>query len=197
MSRFTVLVAVLVGLTSIAACTAEVVPEDRYYRLEVAQANAGLVHLDGVMEIERFDAVGLTAGRAIVYTSDANSLLMQEYHYDFWHEPPSVMLRDSMINYLRQSSVARSIVTPELRARARYLLNGRILRLETQRGKTPMSVVELELGVSDLTSGTVLMVRSYRTDVPAGDASVEAGIIAANKAVSDIFARFLKDLQRL
>ncbi len=197
MKRLSVLLVGLVSVFFMVGCTAAVVPQDRYYRVEVVPANAGVMRLDGVMELERFDAVGLTAGRAIVYTSDANTMLMQEYNYDFWHEPPSIMLRDALISYLRGANVARSIVTPEMRARPRFLLNGRILRLETQRGQTPFAVVELELGISDVTTGAVLMVRAYRTDVPAGDASVAAGVAAANQAVADIFARFLRDLQSL
>lgn len=190
----------LVGLAAllfVVGCTVDAVPQDRYYRLDVAPPQTGIMHLDGVVEIERFDAVGLTAGRAIVYTSDKNTLLMQEYFYDFWHEPPSVMLRDALIGYLRAANVASSVVTPEVRARARYILSGRILRLETRRGKAPSGVVELELGVSDVTTGVVLMVRSYRTDVPASDGTVGSGVIAANMAVADIYARFLKDLQGL
>jgi ABC-type uncharacterized transport system auxiliary subunit len=180
---------------SVIGCTAPVVPQDRYYRIEVAPPASGTIMLNNSVEMDRFQAVGLTAGRALIYTTDTNGHVMQEYNYDFWYKPPSVMLRDALIGYLRNANVTNAIVTPEMRAEANYLLNGRILRFETHRGASPKAVVELELGVSDTRTGAVLIIRSYRTDVPAADGTVDAAVVAANKAVADIFARFLKDLR--
>lgn len=151
--------------------------------------------LNGIVEADRFAAVGLTAGRAIIYTRDESPQVLQEYNYDFWYEPPSVMLSDALIAYLREANIAKAIVTPEMRAKVDFLLNGRVQLLETRRGGSPMAIVQLELGLSNARSGAVMVVRSYRTDVPASDVSVEAYVSAVNKAVADIFSRFLNDLK--
>ena len=197
MSKSLAVFVVALGLFSggiLSGCASPSVPQDRYYRINLINPASGTMVLNGVVEMDRFVAVGLTAGRAIVYTTDANAQILQEYNYDFWHEPPAVMLRDSLIDYMRSANVAKDIVTPEMRANANYLLSGRIHRLEIIRGSSPQAVVELELGVSDARTGAVLIVRSYRTDVPASGSSVEAAAKAVNKAVEDIYARFLSDL---
>ncbi len=193
------LIAIVMGVASLqflSACAVPSVPQDRYYRVDITNPAAGSVLLPGVVETDRFSAVGLAAGRAIVYTTDEDALVLQEYNYDFWHEPPSIMLRDALIGFMRSANVATSIVTPEMRAEPDYLMSGRIQRLEVRRGSAPnMMTVELELAISDARNGAVLMVRSYRTDVPATDASVEAAVVAANQAVNDIYGRFLSDLK--
>lgn len=188
-------ISVLVTGLSLTGCSSPSVPQDRYYRINLETPASGAIVLNGVVEMDRFVAVGLAAGRAVVYTSDANAQVLQEYNYDFWHEPPAIMLRDALIDYLRGANVAKDIVTPDMRASADYLLSGRVHRLETSRGSSPKAVVELELGVSDAHTGAVLIVRSYRTDVPVSGASVEAAAMAVNKAVEDIFERFLNDLR--
>jgi ABC-type uncharacterized transport system auxiliary subunit len=194
-SKLIMLIIGLVSLQMITGCAAPIVPQDRYYRIDVSSIPSGPVRLSGVVEIDRFSAVGLTAGRSIVYTNDDADLVLQEYNYDFWHEPPSVMLRDVLISYMRGGNVATTITTPEMRADVDFILTGRVQRLETRRGTSPKAVVELELGVSNARNGSVLMVKSYRTDVPATDGSVEAAVVAANQAIADIFSRFVNDLR--
>ncbi len=120
---------------------------------------------------------------------------MQEYNYDFWHKPPGDMLRDAIVDYLRNSNAAHNFVTPEMRADADFLLSGRIQKLETVRGASPKAVVALELAVTNLSTNKVRLVRSYRMDVPASSGTVNAAVAAVNQAIGDIFARFLSDLR--
>lgn len=63
------------------------------------------------------------------------------------------------------------------------------------RGSDPKAVVALELAVTDGHTGAVKVVRSYRAEVPAADATVKAAVVAANQAIANIFADFLRDLQ--
>ena len=173
------------------------VPQDRYYRIDVASPDAGSAVLNGVVEMDRFGAEGLSSGRAIVFVAQGEGLALQEYNYDFWIEPPSVMLRDALIGYLRAANVAQVFVNPEMRANAPYLMTGRIHRLETLWDNSPAAAVELELALTDTRTGAIKLVRSYMVEVPAEDGTVKAAVEAANTAVSDIFARFLSDLRAL
>jgi len=106
-----VVISVLVTGLSLAGCSAPSVPQDRYYRINLEMPASGAIVLNGVVEMDRFVAVGLAAGRAIVYTSDSNAQFLQEYNYDFWHEPPAIMLRDALLDYLRAAHVAGALVT--------------------------------------------------------------------------------------
>ena len=179
----------------ISACAQAPMPQDRYYRIDVSAAVAGAPLLPGTLQMEPFITEGLTAGRAIIYVEVEGATTMQEYNYDFWAEPPGTMLRDELMAYLRDANVAQNIVTPELRAQADYIFSGRIDRLELIRGPEPKAFVELELAVTKDSNGKVTLVKSYGVSVGASDATVKAGVDAANRGIDAIFAQFLADLR--
>lgn len=183
----------LAGIILLSACSQPPVPQDRYYRINAPDAVSSGLLLPGTVEIDRFGAEGLAAGRSIIFVADERTL--QEYNYDFWHKPPGDMFRDAMIDFLRASGAAQNFVTPEMRASANYLLTGRIQALETVRGLNPKAIVALELAVTDGVTGSIKLVRSYRAEVPADGSSVKAAVAAANQGVADIFTRFLSDLR--
>jgi len=179
----------------LAGCAQAPVPQDRYYRISAPAPAAGSVLLAGTVEVDRFDAEGLSSGRAIIYVESDAPDTLQEYNYDFWYKPPGDMLRDAVVDYLRASNTARNFVTPEMRVKADYLLTGRIQMLETVRGHKPKAVVALEMAVTDLRTNAMRLVRSYRVEVPAENGSINAAVAAVNQGVADIFARFLADLR--
>ena len=124
-------------------------PKTIFYRLAVATSPQPLARppLAGVLEVGRFVADGLTAGRPIVYSQSGQPHALSEYHYHFWVEAPTVLLRDQLVGQLRAAKVARAVVTPEMRVDPDYVLSGKIKRLERVVGAVPRAVVELELAV--------------------------------------------------
>ena len=58
----------------VTACTQPELPQDHYYRLNVASPQQVSLKLDGVLEVERFRADGLTSGRPIVYSKGNGNL---------------------------------------------------------------------------------------------------------------------------
>ena len=179
----------------VTACAQPPVPQDRYYRIDVADPQPGPRILDGVVEIDRMSAEGLISGRAVVYSEAASPTLVQEYYYDYWTEPPSDMLRDALIDYLRAADAAEAVVTPESRVDSDFTLNGRIHRIEHVRGGEPKGIVDIELSVTHTRTGKLMMVRSYAVGVGATDGSVSSAVLAINQGVAAIFERFLADLQ--
>lgn len=178
----------------IVACAAQPpATQDRYYRIDVQQPASVGVILPGTLEMEPFGAEGLVAGRAIIHVETEGATTLQEYNYDFWAEPPGIMIRDDLMSYLRDAGVANAIVTPEMRASADYVLSGRVSRLEMVRGPTPKAYVELEIAITKESNGKVRLVKSYGLSVAATDGTVEAAVAAANRGVEAIFAQFLKD----
>ncbi|MDA0998524.1 MAG: ABC-type transport auxiliary lipoprotein family protein, partial [Proteobacteria bacterium] len=136
------LLAVLTGCGS-----APPVPEDKYYRLQAVLAAAPLQQpkFNGTLEVERFSADGLTAGRPIVYSAQNDPSGLQEYHYHFWTQPPTVMLRDEIVTYLRAANVAKTVVTPEMRLNPEYVMAGKIRRLEQIVGSPSRAVLDIEI----------------------------------------------------
>ncbi len=180
----------------VAACAPQPpAPQDRYYRIDVEHPATGSLQIPGTLEMGPFSAEGLVAGRAIIHVESEGATTLQEYNYDFWAEPPGIMIRDELMSYLRSAAAAATIVTPEMRADADYVLSGRVSRLEMVRGPTPKAYVELEIAVTRESNGKVRLVKSYGLSVAAADGTVKAAVDAANQGISAIFDQFLKDLR--
>ncbi len=182
----------------LAACAQPPVPEDHFYRLRVTPPERPLAEppLDGILEVERLAADGLTAGRPIVYSQSGKPHELKEYHYHFWTEPPTVMLRDQLVVYLRAAGVATEVVTPELRVEPDYVLAGKIRRLERILGTPPRVVVEIELGLRRSDGGRLLHLETYHAEAEAGADTVAAAVEALNGALAGIYAKFAEDIGR-
>lgn len=181
----------------LAACAQPPVPQDRFFRLQVEAPQSAAAALDGVVEVDRLGAEGLTAGRAIVYTDASSPNLAQEFFYDFWVEPPGDMLRDILVKYLRNAGVADALITPDSRANSDFNLVGRINRLEIVRGDAPLGVAEIEFSLTSSATGKLLMVKNYVSTVAVSDGSVPAGVGAINEGISQIFNQLTTDLRNL
>jgi cholesterol transport system auxiliary component len=189
----------LVSGVALAACAQPELPKDYYYRLQVEapKDTKNEVMFKGTIEVERFLADGLTAGRPIVYSQSDSPQQLLEYHYRFWTEPPVVMLRDQMIDFLRAARVSDIIVSPEMRTRPDYRLTAKIKRLEKIVGVKPSAIVELELALQEEKNGNIIHLANYRVEVGAGSASVGDAVIAMNKALREIYGRFVASLAKL
>ena len=175
------------------------VPEDQFYRLSAAPPSkpAAKPLFPGTIEVDRFVADGLTAGRPIVYSEDGKPYQVKEFHYHFWTQPPTVMLRDELVSYLRQAKVASTVVTPEMRVRADFVLTGKIRRLEKIVGTPPKAVLELELGLRKASGGKLIFLDTYRMESPSDGSGVDAAVYSLNKSLSAIYGKFVADLSKL
>lgn len=188
--------AAIAGLAALAACAQPEVPTDKYYRLSVDSPAAGAATLfKGTIEVERFVADGLVAGRPIVYTEPGQSYRLQEYHYHFWTEPPTIMLRDQLIAYLRAARVADAVVIPEMRVEPDYILAGKVKRLEKVAGAAPKAVLHMELALRRASGGKLVFLDTYEAELDAENNSVDAAVMALNKALGQVYAKFLNDLR--
>lgn len=183
----------------LAACgSAPPVPEDRYYRLQAVYAgspSAGKI-LSGTVEIDRFVADGLTSERPVVYSEAGKPNEVKAYHYHFWIKPPTVMLRDELVSFLREARVADAVVTPAMRVQADYVLTGKIKHLEQVTGAAARTLLEIELGLRRPSDGKLLFLKSYRQENASGGKGVGAAVDSLNTALSIIYADFLRDLSK-
>ena len=192
---------ILIALLALSSCgSAPPVPEDNFYRLQAVYADEAISGkpLPGTIEVERFVADGLTSERAIVFSEVGKPNQVKAYHYHFWIKPPTVMLRDELVSFLRASKISDSVVTPEMRVRANYALTGKIKHLEQVRanGQT-RTLLETEFGLRRPNDGKLLFLDSYRIENVAEDNSVAAAVDSLNTALSIIYADFLADISKL
>ncbi len=174
------------------------VPRDHYYRLLVPtpEQSAGEAPLPGIMTVELLQADGLLRERPLLYSESGESYELQQHNYHYWNDAPPRMLQDQMVTYLRRSGVSRQVVTPDMRIRADYQVSGKVRRLERLLGGGPPRVfVEIELALLRLSDDRVLVVETFSAEEPAEDESVDASIVALNRATAEIFDRFLAQVR--
>ena len=174
-------------------------PRDHYYRLLVsgpAEISAE-GRLAGVMRVELLQADGLLRERPLLYSQSGASHEVQQHNYHYWTDAPPRMLQDQLVSYLRQSNIARSVVTPDMRVRADYQISGKVKRLERLLGGGPPRVfVEMELALVRLSDNALVLVDNFAEQEPEGGDDVASAIIALNKATGRVFGRFLSLAQR-
>ncbi|WP_193366942.1 ABC-type transport auxiliary lipoprotein family protein [Pelagibius marinus] len=174
------------------------VPRDHYYRLLVPtpEQSAGEAPLPGIMTVELLQADGLLRERPLLYSESGESYELQQHNYHYWNDAPPRMLQDQMVTYLRRSGVSRQVVTPDMRIRADYQVSGKVRRLERLLGGGPPRVfVEIELALLRLSDDRVLVVETFGAEEAAADESVDAAIVALNRATAQIFDRFLSQVR--
>ncbi len=186
----------LCGLALAAACASGPAATDAYFRIEAGPPPAAATRLDGVLEVERFRTDPLTGQRPILFRKEEAPIQVRRHKYRHWVDSPTAMLQRELARYLRAAGAATDVVTPEQRARADYVVIGRIERLERIVGDSPRVVVELDLAVSRERGTSPLLHERYREELPAAGDGVGDAVAAFDRAVTAIFERFLADLGR-
>jgi len=213
----------LAGLTGLTAClgSAPPFPRDHYYRVMVTPpkgaiasqtasienapnlsqvilgqpgSSADILDFPGVLVVAQLEAEGLLRERPLLYSATGSPYEMQQHDYHYWMDPPTRMLQLELVDYLRASGLVQSVVTPEMRIKADFEVNGRIKRLERLLGGGPTRVVvELELSMVSRATNELIVVGNYIAEANAADDGIESSVLALNRVLGQIFERFLAD----
>jgi len=196
--QYTCFLALILGGSLLTACGQTRVPQDHYYRLNLA-APERLEQpvLPGTLAVRRFAADGMLQARSIIYSRPDRPLEVESYHYHHWTDIPPVMLQELLVGYLRDANVAPGIVDGVQDVEPEYILKGKIKRLERVVGSSSGGVIELELSLIQARSRRVILHRAYRQQVHADNRTVAGTVAALNQALANIYAGFLRDLTAL
>ena len=179
----------------------EPAPRDRYYRISVSPPDPAAepvgVLSAGVLSVMPLDSDGLLRERPVLYSLSGQDHQVEQHDYHYWSDPPTRMLQGEIARYLKQSGLARAVVTPEMRLRPDFEVIGRIKRLERLLGDGPPRVVaELELTVIETGKDRMVISQNYRAEVTSQNSSVAAAVLAINEALEKIFSAFVADIRR-
>lgn len=184
----------LLSVLALAACSADPVPLDSYYRISVTTPPARTGGpITGVAEVPPMRGEGVVNDRAILYRVSASEL--RRYSYHFWSDSPTAMLQGGLVDALRGAGAFTSVVTPEMRVNRDFEVLGRVAKLEHDTtGGGAKVVVEIEISVRAVRDGRQLLLKTYTAEAPASSTSVADAVSAFSQAFSKIASDFIADL---
>ena len=171
-------------------------PPDSFYRLSADDPGRryGRPLLPGTVEVGRFSADGVTGERALVYSNGGQRVRRYSYHH--WIDSPPRLIQESLVEALRRVEAAEAVVTPELRLRSDWRVEGQLKRLEhrlTGDGGAEV-VLAIEVSVVDARDGGLVMIDGFRSRRQVASTEVEPAVEAFNVALTDVVAEFLDRL---
>jgi cholesterol transport system auxiliary component len=189
------LVLAILLLTTLSGCLGGTppLPRDHFFRVSVRAPANSTAYFPGTISVAPIEAEGLLRERPLLY-SNGGAQEVQQHDYFYWTEAPPRMLQVQLVDFLRDSGAANSVITPDLRVPSDYEVTGRIRRLERLlQGDTTRVVAELELAMTKNNGQDLIVVQSYGAEIAAENDSVAASVQALDSALSDIFTRFVAD----
>lgn len=172
-------------------------PSDHFYRLpDLTLQSESVQFVLGDIFVEQFITDGLHRERAILYTNDPLSIELGQYHYHHWIDSPTRLIRDQLIQYLRDSNVAPQVFdTPDVSAKLQ--IHGKIKRFERQRNDTSDSViVTLDFRVIQSSLESSLLLKSYTEQIDFEGQSMNKAVVAFSEALSIIFSHLIEDIKQ-
>lgn len=193
------LLAVLIGCILGSGCqNLPATPENKYYRLLALPTTnnpAQAALLQGDLVVHPLHAESLYSERAIVF-GDEQQRQLQQYHYQYWLYPPAKMVREHLMEHLRQSGIAPAVWADEREKDAPYAISGRIMRFEKIIGsgkENATAMLELRL----IKKSRLLWQQTYTTSEPVADGSMNAFSASMETALNRIYNNFINDLRKL
>lgn len=174
------------------------VPDDSFYRLEIAApAAAGRSSLQGGLIVQSNAAAPLYRDRALLYSEAAAPKRVQRYHYHYWTDSPPRLLQRGLADYLRAAGVAAPVLAAEDGQDARHRLRVDIERFEHQRAAGGGRVeIALRLLLVDRERG-LRMQETMQASAVVNGADFTAVVAAYERALADLYGRIGQRLAQL
>lgn len=184
-------------VAALVACgTTAPAPDDHFYRLTPPAATSSQKQrlTDSPISVSDFLAGGLYNDRAILFSNDVQGRELQQHHYYFWYTSPPGLLRDYLVQVLRNADVSPLILGGS-GANGNFRISGILLAFERREDSAGATVqVALELRLDKPGTEAPLLLRQYHAGAPVTGKDMPAVISAFNTAVDSIFGDFLGDL---
>jgi ABC-type uncharacterized transport system auxiliary subunit len=150
-----------------------------------------------ILEVEPFQATGITGDRAMLYSADGGATLHQR-HYASWAEAPARMIRDQFIAELDAAHLFSKTVPSEMRADAAYRLRGtlrQLVQLTDSSGKQGKgTLLILDITVQHNPDDRIVWSGTLRKEVAPKGPGIEDAAEALRTAVKETVADLIRML---
>ena len=197
-NRISLTTLLILAIITLSACVGSgQLPEEHFYRLPELQPTITFSQplSAGSLDIPRLRATGMLHERALLFSKATAPTDMQVYHYHQWQDPPSVLVRDHLIDYLRRSNVADRILPPTTGIETELRLVGKLTRFERVVG-TSQATATVEAEFTLLRGRKVVFgPRPYRAQSATGERSIRGIIAPFGIALQRIYDQLIRDLK--
>ena len=172
------------------------VPTDKFYRLTLpAQDMEKLRVTEGVIHVGNFIAEGLYNERALLYTDDQHGMRLFQHRYHFWLTSPPRLLREYLVEFLRESNSAPMVITDSSKGEG-YRISGKVLEFEIQTiGDKSSANVGLELRVDVGGEDLPRYIKHYQLKEDISGNSMTDTVASFNTAVNKIYSEFTAEIR--
>ena len=175
-------------------------PEKQYYRLHVERAGPkGSKISDTRVHVSRFAVSPGFGTKELVYHKGR-----QEYESDFYNEwflPPAIMVTQEIREWLNDSGIFETVVTPSSLVEPNYILEGIVNSLygDVEDRSQPKAILAMQTMLirQTATNTSVVAQFDYRQEVAVEEYSQESLVAALNQALGKILKQLETDLQAL
>lgn len=177
------------------------VPEDHYYRLATLTVEQAFTRppLGGVLRVERIEAVDLLRDRALLYSEADQPQQLHRHHYHFWTGSPPVLVREQLVQYLRDRGIAGLVAEAPMTQDADLRLHLELRDFSRRLHANGDAAVRVELGLVAQPPGRVppVLVQRYVSEMAARTGSPVAAAAAFDMALAEIYETLVQDLLRV
>ncbi len=176
------------------------VPEDRFYRVNVAapESTSQTPVLNGGLLVDRLQIDALRNGRAIVYRDAMKPLQLQRHHYHFWSESPAKMIQHQLASYLDQVRTADYVFNTDHALPHRYRLTGRVVEFDRVAGKQQtMSTIKLQFVLTRRGVAGPLLSETYHSEITVAGHDMHEYARATQQALGEVLDALNQDIHEL
>lgn len=172
---------------------------DRYYSLEPPlPAPLGGTPVPVVLLVNNLGARGFLGGRAIVFRTSDQPLVVQRYDSLLWAEPPTRALAAALVGAIRSAGLVEVVAVAADQARFDLMLGGEVTRFEHLPMERPPRVAgAINLVLVRAPDRAALASRQYAAEEPVVGDTPDAMAQAFNRLTGRLMAQVVGDLRGL
>lgn len=191
------LLLLLAGAVLLAGCAARPLPPELYYRLDATPPQTPVHERAPKVLVEGFDAHGLYAERAMIFSRPEAQGALEQYRHQYWVESPALMLGDGLRATLRRALGDGKVQPRNARERADWVISPRLRRLQQVIDASGSSAAEyaIDVLVTD-ESNRPRFTFSFEERLAAQNATPAAYAAAASTLAAKANLAFLERLSR-
>jgi ABC-type uncharacterized transport system auxiliary subunit len=121
---------------------------------------------------------------------------VEAYHYHHWADTPPRMLQENLVKALRDTDIAKQVISYSTQVKPTYLIAGKIRKFQQLLGKQPGVIVEMELQLLSFGERRALLVNDYRVAIDTSGDTIDEAVEKLSEALGKLYGQFLADIAR-